>query len=132
MYQSGMRRCSDVSFLSHLSWDVTDNNEMLSRNVNFWDGSFWDVVTTSHWYLNKTDQFDTSLRRTNCYLNGIDEPETSQLIPKWNWWTWGVIITYWLVREWEWPLSDVVKAHRLMPRRNATYLRCQRNASVST
>ena len=33
---------------------------------------------TSHWHLNKTDQFETSQRRTNCYLNGTDKLETSQ------------------------------------------------------
>ena len=44
----GMRRPSDVSFRSHLGWDVADHAETSSKRRN--------------WYVNKTDLFETSLR----------------------------------------------------------------------
>ena len=45
----GMRRRSDVSFWSHLSWDVADNIETSSRR--------------RHWYVNETDLFGTLSQR---------------------------------------------------------------------
>ena len=45
----GMRRRSDVSFWSHLSWDVEDHIAMLSR--------------PRYWYVNETDLFGTLLQR---------------------------------------------------------------------
>ena len=45
---SSMRRCSDVSFRSHIGWDVTDHAKMSSRCRNR--------------YVNETDPFDTSLQ----------------------------------------------------------------------
>ena len=41
--------CSDVSFRSHIGWDVVDHDETSSRPRN--------------WYVNETDLFETSLQR---------------------------------------------------------------------
>ena len=38
---------------------------------------------TSHRNLNKTNQFETSQRLTNCYLNGTDELEMTQRHRNW-------------------------------------------------
>ena len=48
-YPPGMRRRSDVSFWSHLSWDVADHIETSSRR--------------RYWRVNETDLFGTLLRR---------------------------------------------------------------------
>ena len=45
----GMRRRSDVSFWSHLGWDVTDHIETSSRR--------------RYWYVNESDLFGTLSRR---------------------------------------------------------------------
>ena len=45
----GMRRRSDVSFRSHIGWDVSDHAKTSSRRRN--------------WYVNETDLFETSLQR---------------------------------------------------------------------
>ena len=45
----GMWHCKDVSFKSHIGWDVPDHAETSSRRHN--------------WYVNETDLFETSLRR---------------------------------------------------------------------
>ena len=57
----GMRRLKNVSFLSHLGWNVADNIETSSRR-RYWyvnETPVWDVATTCHCHLNKTDQFET-------------------------------------------------------------------------
>ena len=48
-YPPGMRRRSDVSFWSHLDWDVADRIETSSRR--------------RYWYFNVTDLFGTLSRR---------------------------------------------------------------------
>ena len=37
------------------------------------DGPIWDIFSTSHWYINKTNQFGTSQQCTNWYLIETDQ-----------------------------------------------------------
>ena len=47
-YPPGMRRRSDVSFRSHIGWDVTDHTETSSQRRNRYVNET-DLFETSHW-----------------------------------------------------------------------------------
>ena len=76
--------------------------------------------------LNKTDQFETSQRRTNCYLNTTDEYEMSQRRGNWQLKGTDQLETSMA------PNLRLVLTQCVIPRRNVTYLRRQNNALAST
>ena len=48
-------------------------------NINVLDlRSYCDIITTSRWYVNKTDQFETSKRCTNSHISDTDQLNTLQ------------------------------------------------------
>ena len=53
-----MQGRSDISFRSHLGWDVADHIDHVATAI-LMRQIYWDHVKTSHWHLNKTDQSET-------------------------------------------------------------------------
>ena len=79
----------DVVATSHLGLiQVETSRTMLRRHRDVATGTsmrrtYFRRLSTSHWYVNKTDQFETSQRRTNWYLSQSDQLNTSQRRHNW-------------------------------------------------
>ena len=58
-----MRRCSNVSFRSHIGREVAYPAETSSRSCN--------------WYVNETDLFQTSFATSHWYVSKINQYEAS-------------------------------------------------------
>ena len=43
------------------------------------DGPIYDVFVTSHWHIDKNNQFETSQRRTNWYLSETSGEKRSNM-----------------------------------------------------
>ena len=62
-------------FKRHWScWDIITTSQLSCQL----DGPISDVFATSHWYVNKTDQCETSWQCTNWYLSETDQLSTPQ------------------------------------------------------
>ena len=61
IYPPDMRRRSDVSFRSHIGGEVAYHAETSSWRSNWYvnETPICDVFATSHWYVHKTNQFET-------------------------------------------------------------------------
>ena len=65
---SNLRHSSQNTVYHRPCWHVI----MTSQLVREWDGHICDVFATTHWYVDKTSQFETSQQRTNWYLSETD------------------------------------------------------------
>ena len=113
MRQTSLRRFSNVLAgtlmrLTHRRCrrNVLPNTQikLIHFNDQYWrPGPYCDIITMSHWYVNKTDQFETSQRCTNWHISETDQINTLQ--KRLNWYlneTDVFVATYYLV---PWQLS---------------------------
>ena len=118
--------------------EVLDHAETSSRRRNGYGRPVSVVFVTSHWYVNKTEQFETSKWCTNCYVNDTNSSRCRAVI------TFTVIVVIavinlheelsaltflpkfflingriaWLVPKKDWPIWDVAATNRLVPRQD--------------
>ena len=71
---SNLKHSSQSTVYRRPCWDII----VMSQLVHEWDGHICDVFATSHWYVDKTSQFEMSQQRTNWYLSETDQLSTSQ------------------------------------------------------
>ena len=62
---SNLKHSSQSTVYRRPCWDII----VMSQLVHEWDGHICDVFATSHWYVDKTSQFEMSQQRTNWYLS---------------------------------------------------------------
>ena len=74
---SNLKHSSQSTVYRRPCWDII----VMSQLVHEWDGHICDVFATSHWYVDKTSQFEMSQQRTNWYLSeSLDFFWTSKLV----------------------------------------------------
>ena len=77
--QKKLTHFTDQFECPRLCWGIITTSQLLCQ----YNRPIWDVFATSHSYVNKTDQSETSKRYTSCYLTETDQHNTSQRCFNW-------------------------------------------------